>query len=57
MMNQEGAYSVNRQINFKTLMLRSSLCDYSDAYILVKEMYQLIILQMLVLLQIILIKK
>ena len=30
------AYSVNREINFKTSMLRSSLCDYSDAYILVK---------------------
>ena len=29
-------YSVNRQINFKTSMLRYSLCDYSDAYILVK---------------------
>ena len=36
-MNQEeGAYSVNRQIKFKTTMLKSSLCDYSDAYILVK---------------------
>ena len=31
-----GTYSVNRQINFKTSMLKSSLCDYSDAYILVK---------------------
>ena len=31
-----GTYSVDRQINFKTLMLRSSLRDYSDAYILVK---------------------
>ena len=31
-----GTYSVNRQINFKTSVLRSSLCDYSDAYILVK---------------------
>ena len=31
-----GTYSVNRQINFKTSKLRSSLCDYSDAYILVK---------------------
>ena len=31
-----GTYSVNRQINFKTSMLRSSLCDYSDAYILDK---------------------
>ena len=32
-----GTYSVNRQIYFKTSMLRSSLCDYSDAYILVKR--------------------
>ena len=31
-----GIFSVNRQINFKTSMLRSSLCDYSDAYIFVK---------------------
>ena len=31
-----GAYSSNKQIRFKTSMLRSSLCDYSDAYILVK---------------------
>ena len=31
-----GTYSVNRQINFKTSMLRSSLWDYSDAYIIVK---------------------
>ena len=31
-----GTYSVNRQIDFKTSMLRSSLYDYSDAYILVK---------------------
>ena len=31
-----GAYSPNKQIRFKTAMLRSSLCDYSDAYILVK---------------------
>ena len=29
-------YSANRQINQKTLMIRSSLCDYSDAYILAK---------------------
>ena len=37
-MNDESreTYSVNRQINFKTSMLRSSLCDYSDTYILVK---------------------
>ena len=31
-----GAYNVNSQIKFKTIMLKSSLCDYSDAYILVK---------------------
>ena len=31
-----GAYSPNKQIRFKTSMLRSSLCDYGDAYILVK---------------------
>ena len=31
-----GAYNVNSQIKFKTRMLKSSLCDYSDAYILVK---------------------
>ena len=32
-----GVYSPYKQITFKTLMLRSSLCHYSDAYILVKE--------------------
>ena len=31
-----GACSRNKQIRCKTAMLRSSLCDYSDAYILVK---------------------
>ena len=31
-----GAYNVNSQIKFKTTMLKSSFCDYSDAYILVK---------------------
>ena len=31
-----GAYNVNSQIKFKTTMLKSSLCDYSDAYVLVK---------------------
>ena len=32
-----GAYSPNKQIILKTAMLRSSLCEYSDANILVKE--------------------
>ena len=31
-----GVYNVNSQIKFKTTMLKTSLCDYSDAYILVK---------------------
>ena len=31
-----GAYSPNKQIRLKTAMLRSSLCDCSDACILVK---------------------
>ena len=31
-----GTYNTNSQIKFKTKMLKSSLCDYSDAYILVK---------------------
>ena len=31
-----GTYSPNKQVKFKTSMLRSSLCDCSDAYILVK---------------------
>ena len=29
-------YNENKSIRFKTPMLRSNLCDYSDAYILVK---------------------
>ena len=29
-----GTYNTNSQIEFKTSMLKSSLCDYSDAYIL-----------------------
>ena len=31
-----GTYNVNSQIKFKTTMLKSSLRDYSDAYIIVK---------------------
>ena len=31
-----GQYSHDKQIRFKTAMLRSNLCDYSDVYILVK---------------------
>ena len=28
-------YNTNKQIRFKTPMLRSELCDYNDAYIIV----------------------
>ena len=31
-----GTYNANSQIKFKTTMIGSSLCDYSDAYILAK---------------------
>ena len=31
-----NSYNENKSIRFKTPMLRSNLCDYSDAYILVK---------------------
>ena len=34
--DKRGAYSANKRIRFKTAMLRSSLCDYRDAYILVR---------------------
>ena len=33
---ERGTYSPNKQIKLKTSMLRSSLCDYGDTYILVK---------------------
>ena len=32
-----GVYNTNSDIRFKTTMLKSSLCDYNDAYILVKD--------------------
>ena len=31
-----GGYTTGSDIKFKTTMLRSSICDYADAYILVK---------------------
>ena len=33
--DSRGTYNTNIQIKFKTSMLGTSLCDYSDAYILV----------------------
>ena len=54
--DSRGAYNVNSQIKFKTTMLKSCLCDYSDAIFLLRGLLVLIKL-LLVLLQIILIKK
>ena len=34
--NAEDRYNPRKQIRFKTSMLRSDLCDFSDAYIVVK---------------------
>ena len=35
--DQSGkSYSINKQIRFKTSMLQSDLCDYSDEYIVVE---------------------
>ena len=36
MINQEKNYSLNKEITIKTSMLRSDLCDFSDAYIVVE---------------------
>ena len=32
----EGNYNANKKIRIKASMLRSNLCDFSDAYIVVK---------------------
>ena len=32
----DGQYSINKNLRFKISMLRSDLCDYSDAYFVVK---------------------
>ena len=52
-----GTYNVNSQIKFKTTMLKSSLFDYSDAYILVRSLLSLITLLLQMPIQIILIRK
>ena len=33
----QGTYNKDNQIRFKTSMLKSSLCDYSDVYVLIKR--------------------
>ena len=34
--DSRGTYNTNSQIKFKTAILKSSLCGYNDAYILIK---------------------
>ena len=51
-----GTYNANTQIKFKTTMIKSSLCDYSDHISLLKELLLLITLLLQTLMQIILIK-
>ena len=41
-MNNASGTNSSSQINFKTAMLKSYLCDYSDAYILVKRAMKII---------------
>ena len=36
MINQKKKYNINKEIRIKTPMLRSDLCDFSDAYFFVK---------------------
>ena len=36
--NKYNNEDINNNIKFKTSMIRSSLCDYNDTYILVKEL-------------------
>ena len=52
-----GIYNANSQIKFITTIFKSSLCDYSDAYIHVKGTITVNIVLLLLLLQIMPIEK
>ena len=52
-----GTYSADSQIKFKTAMLKSRLCDYNDAYTLVKETIAIINTAAAMLIHIMLIEK
>ena len=43
-----NTYNENKSIRFKTPTLRSNLCDYSDAYILVKVQLRLRLLELII---------
>ena len=55
--NQPSKFRTKNQIKFKTTMLKSSLCDYSNAYTLVKGTITVDDTSLQVLPQIILTKK
>ena len=40
--DSSGTYNTNNRIKFKSQMLKSKLCDFSDAYILIKGTITLI---------------
>ena len=44
----EGSYNFNKEIRIKKSLLRSDLCDYSDAYIVVKKILVSRVLVMLI---------
>ena len=44
----EGNYNINKEIRIKTSMLRSDLCDFNDAYIVVKGDITLKVIMMLI---------
>ena len=37
-----GEYSINKNVRFKTPLLKLDLCDYNDAYIFVKGVMDLL---------------
>ena len=43
-----GTYNINKEIRVKTSMLRYDLCDFSDAYIVVKGDISLKVIMMLI---------
>ena len=45
--NAEYRYKPSKQIRFKTSMLQPDLCDYSDAYIVLKELLLLQTMQII----------
>ena len=45
----KGKYSINKNIRFKTSMLRSDFCDYSEVYIVLKGIISVMLHALMVL--------